>query len=143
MLRTALVSGLAFLCAAPALGGDNTTPIDAALVGTNWAFDCSKAADATNYRLTYKFGTNGVLVEAMQSAPGADKVRELRNVQPISDGWLLYTMTDEDKEAVNILTRFKGDQKKSWWSVGKDGTNYILAGKFPDGGEPPWFNKCK
>jgi hypothetical protein len=50
-------------------------------------------------------------------------------------------LIDQDKEAVNILTSFKGNQMKSWWSVGKDGTPYILDGKFSDSGEPSWFEK--
>ena len=144
MTRTVLLLGFVTLCALPAFAGEDSVALTSAgLIGTNWAIDCSKPADATNYHLSYSVGANGIPVEAMRSAAGADKIRELRNVQLISDEWLLYTMTDTDQEAVNILTSRKGDRKKSWWSVGKDGTSYISNGKYSSNGEPPWFEKCK
>ena len=144
MMRVILLLGLASLCATPTFAGpDGVALTNAGLIGTHWAIDCSKPASGENYLLSYSIGPNGVPVEAMQSAPGADKVRELRNVQIISTEWMLYTTTDTDKEVVNILTSVKGNRKKSWWSVGKDGTNYILDGQYPDGGAPPWFIKCE
>lgn len=105
--------------------------------------DCSKPAGDGNYGLSYGLTAKGVPAETLRSAPGNDKVRELRNVQIISREWTVYTMTDTDGELIDILTRRTGDRKKSWWSVGKEGKAYILDGKFLDSGEPPWFQLCK
>lgn len=144
MMRSALIAGLVIVCATPAFAGqDGDALTKAGLIGTNWALDCTKPASETNYHLLYGVAPSGIPVETLRTTPGADKVRELRNVQSISDEWMLYTMTDSDKEVLSILTTRKGDRKKSWWSVGKDGTLYISSGKFVDSGEPPWFEKCK
>lgn len=144
MMRTMLLAGFVALCTTPVFAGqDEAALTKAGLLGTKWALDCAKPASETNYHLSYSLAPSGAPAETLRTIAGADKVRELRNVQVISDEWLLYTMTDTDKEAVNILTSFGGDRKKSWWSVGKNGDPYILNGKFVDSGEPPWFEKCK
>ena len=144
MMRTAPIAVLLSLCATPAFAGpDGDALTKADLIGTKWALDCTKPASATNYHLSYSVAASGVPVETLRTTAGADKVRELRNVQSISDEWLLYSLTDTDHEVVNILTTRKGGRKKSWWSVGKDGALYILNGKFLDSGEPPWFEQCK
>ena len=46
--------------------------------------------------------------------------------------------------ALAILTFMgKDGRKKSWWSVGGDGTPYIADGRYPEAGEPPWFTRCR
>ncbi len=141
-MRRFLVASLVALCAGPALA-DGSTPAKTGLPGTTWALDCTVPASASNYYLIYSVASNGNLVETMRST-GKDKPREIRNIQLISSSWVLYTLDDTDGEAVNILTFTGTDgRKKSWWSVGHDGKAYIRDGKFPDGGEPPWFKRCK
>lgn len=130
------------LFATPVVANDDATALTKdGLMGTVWAIDCSKPLSASNYYVSYSVGPSGAPVETLRSA-NADKARELRNVQAISAEWILYTMIDTDNEAVNILTRRQGNRHKSWWSVGEGGTAYIVNGNFPDGGGPPWFEKC-
>jgi len=141
--RSVLILLCASLLATPAIASDDIAVLTRdGLIGTNWAVDCSKPISATNYRISYSVGPSGVPVETLRWT-GGEKARELRNIQAISAEWLLYTMIDTDKEVINILTKREGNRHKSWWSVGKNGTAYIMNGKFISGGEPPWFEKCK
>lgn len=137
---------MACVCMVPAFAADDASALTKAkLLNTNWAVNCAKPADGNgNYHLSYSVSAKGVAVEILRTGPGADKSRELRNVQIISDEWLLYTMTDQDGEHYDILTRRNGDRKKSWRSIWKGGEPLILEGKFADGGgQPPWFERCK
>ena len=144
MRATLLLLAFAALGAVPARAAQDADALSSAgLLGTTWAYDCAAPASANNYRLSYRLGPNGFPIEAMRSAPGDDKDRELHNVQFISPEWMLYTMFDTDGDKVNILTRTIGDRKKSWWSTGADAKNYIRDGVFPGSGGPPWFTRCK
>jgi len=142
MMRLLLIASLMVLSAGPALAADGA-PAKTGLPGTTWANDCTTPASASNYYLLYSVASDGNLVETRRSR-GKDTPRRLRNIQLISESWLLYTLDDTDGEAVNILTFTAEDgRKKSWWSVGHDGKAYIRDGKFTDSGEPPWFKRCK
>jgi hypothetical protein len=142
MQRSLLILFGAGLLAAPASANDDVAALTkGGLMGSEWAIDCSKPMSATNYYLSYGVGPNGGPVEQLRSTD-INTARELRNVQPISAEWLLYTLIDTDHEAINILTRRLGNRMKSWWSVGQDGKPYIVNGKL-DSGEPPWFEKCR
>jgi hypothetical protein len=119
------------------------SPGDTGLPGTKWAMDCSQPASSSNYHLAYSINKDDNLVETLI---GGDKPqnRPLRNVQIISPTWMLYTMDDTDGDKVDILTKTdEQGRKKSWWSVAKHGQAFIVDGKFPGGGEPPWFSRCK
>jgi hypothetical protein len=132
------------LWAVPALSNEDAdTLTKAGIAGTTWAIDCANPPSKTNYYLFYGISPSGIPNETQTTIPGAEKVRELRNVQIISDEWLLYTLIDTDQEPVNILTKYSGNRHKSWWSVGKEGKSYIRDGKLIGEGAPPWFEKCK
>ena len=126
----------------PAIASDDVAVMNKySLMEKNWAIDCSKPVSEKNYYAFYNIGPNGRLTETLRSTHGV-KARELRNVQAISPEWILYTIIDLDKEAINVLTRIEGKRKKSWWSVGKDGKPYVVNGEFNGNGGPPWFEQC-
>lgn len=140
-MRTMLVAILIGLSATPSLASDETTLAKAGVLGT-WAIDCSAPASSSNFHLVYAVDKNGAASETQVT--GSKSVRQLSNVQFISDQWLLYSYHDADGEMLSILTYVDGTRKKSWWSVGKGGAAYIRDGKFqPGGNSVPWFQKCK
>jgi len=145
MFRLIVAAGLACGCAAIAFAADDVAALKkSGLIGTKWAVDCSKPESNSNYHLAYRVSAKGVPTEVLITTAGNDKARELRNVQVISDEWTVYTMTDQDGEFYDILTRREGDRKKSWRSIWKDAKPLIVDGKFADGnGQPPWFQLCK
>jgi hypothetical protein len=142
-MRTSLtVTALLFAAASPAFAAA-AAPDATGLVGTTWALDCKQPVSSTNYYLRYTIAADGRLMETLES--NRKQERKLRNIQIMSKDWLLYTMDDNDGEAVNIVT-FTDEQgrKKTWWSVGNSGKAYVVDGKFPDqNGGPPWFTQCK
>ena len=132
----------ASLLATPAIANDDIAVMKKyGLMGKNWAIDCSKPVSEKNPYSFYGVGSNGTLMETLRSTDG-DKARELRNVQVISPEWILYTMIDTDKEPINILTKIEGKRMRSWWSVGKDGTAYLINGELNGDGGAPWFEQC-
>jgi hypothetical protein len=142
MRSLSLATVLALSVSAPAFAAD--TPASTGLAGTTWALDCKQPPSSTNYYLVYSISSDGRLVETLKST-GEEKNRKLRNLQAMGKGWLLYTMDDNDGEAVNIVTftDSKG-RKKTWWSVGNNGKAYVVNGQFPEStGGPPWFSQCK
>jgi hypothetical protein len=138
-----LTATLALMLSAAIPASATMSPADTGLPGTKWAMDCSKPPSSSNYRLTYSVNKDGNLVETLI---GGDKpkARPMRNIQIISPTWMLYTLDDTDGDVVDILTKTdeKG-RKKSWWSVAKHGEGFIIDGKFANGGEAPWFSRCK
>jgi hypothetical protein len=141
MIRSLLIATLLGLCAAPSFASDESALAKAGILGA-WAMDCSKPSSGSNYYLVYAINKDGAATETQRTT--SDSVRQIRNVQTISDTWLLYSYLDADGEMLSILTFRDGGRKKSWWSVGKDGKAYIMGGNFADGGKSvPWFEKCK
>lgn len=140
-MRTMLVAILIGLGAMPALASDESTLAKAGVLGT-WAIDCSAPASSSNFHLVYAVDKTGAATETQLT--GSKSVRQLSNVQFISDQWLLYSYHDADGEMLSILTFIDGAKKKSWWSVGNGGAAYIRDGKFqPGGNSVPWFQKCE
>jgi len=144
-MRALLLAAAVTLAAATPAFAAGATPKASGLVGTKWATeDCKASVSASNVFLEYSISDDGRLVENLTSARGTQS-RKLRNVQLMSPDWMLYTMDDDDGEAVNIVT-FTDSQgrKKTWWSVGNAGKAYVVDGKFPDQSNgPPWFKPCK
>lgn len=142
-MRTIMLAVAMGLAAAAPASAAGATPQATGLVGTKWALDCKQLPSSTNYYLEYSVGDDGRLVETLTS--NRVQARKLRNIQLMAKDWLLYTMDDDDGEAVNIVTfTDKQGRKKTWWSVGNNGKAYVVDGKFPDQSNgPPWFSPCK
>ena len=142
MRKLILGAALALCAGATASAATTTAPAATGLPGTTWAVNCAAPASATNFYLFYTLDADGNLTEVLRSTWNEE--RQVRNIQSISSDWLLYTLTNKAGQPVNILTFMgKDGRKKSWWSVGGDGTPYIADGRYPEAGEPPWFTRCR
>jgi hypothetical protein len=110
-----------------------------------WAMDCAQPAGPANVQMNYAIGADGSVTESLgRGAATADRVSTLINVQLVSPEWLLYSLRNSDGSLLTVLTFREGQRKKSWWSVGSDGTPYIVNGKFVStAGEPPYLQKCE
>jgi len=140
-MRRVLIATLLALSVLPSAASEKAALSKAGVLGT-WAMDCSQPPSTSNYYMDYAVDSDGTATETQRT--GSSSVRRIRNTEVIGSQSLLYSYFDEDGEQLSILTFRDGDRKKSWWSVGKEGTAYIIDGKFvPGGNSVPWFNKCK
>jgi hypothetical protein len=111
------------------------------LAGT-WAVDCALDASRENPYIRYTVPASGEPAEQFIARdPRLDRTTPMRNIRELEGQHVGWTQRIADK-SVDVIVKVEGARQRVWQSILSDGTVFVSDGKFGNGAETPWFNKC-
>ena len=106
-----------------------------------WAQDCSKPAGEHNAYVVYVAPENATPTEQTYVDPGDIKTSALSHVRALKNGDIEWAQTSEEVTTA-VVTQVRGNRLRTWSSTNSEGLSDIVRGKYSNGRQTLWFNKC-
>ncbi len=115
--------------------------VTSGLAGT-WAVDCALDASRDNPYIVYGVPASGDPAERFIARdPRLDRTTPMQNIRELEGQHVGWTQRIADK-SVEVIVKVDGARQRVWQSILSDGTVFVSEGKFGNGADTPWFNKC-
>ena len=123
-------------------GPDSDLLAKAGLLGA-WAGNCSQPPSSDNPYQVFAPSSSGYPTRVLKMDSKIDRTSEISNVRLLANNRVKFRMKAsgdfDDRDIIAVVT---GKRHRSLDAADANGKKYVTNGKFPKGGETPWFEKC-
>ncbi|MEQ1753747.1 MAG: hypothetical protein ABL973_06410 [Micropepsaceae bacterium] len=107
-----------------------------------WAQNCSDPPAANNAFLVYLAPDDVAPSVQYYEDPGDITTFPLSDVRQLKNGDIEWVQA-EGEVMITLVTQVRGNRLRTWSAANSEGQAYVVRGKYSNGGQTPWFNKCE